>query len=76
MTGILLQVFLSLFIIILFHYIYFFLKNEFTKPKIKDMVHIPKRKYDDMYKTIHTTISVKDMKTELDEYLTTLTKEG
>ena len=76
MQTILIQVILSLLIIVVIHYVYFFLKNEFTKPKIKDLVHIPKRKYEDMYNIIHTKISVKDMKSELDEYLTTLTKES
>ena len=76
MRAIVIQIIISLLIIFIIHYLYFFLKNEFTSPKIKDLVQIPRRKYKEMYNIIDTKNSIKDMKNELDEYLTTLTKEG
>ena len=76
MQMIIIQIIISLLIIFIIHYLYFFLKNEFTSPKIKDLVHIPRRKYKEMYNIIDTKNSIKDMKNELDEYLTTLTKGG
>jgi len=52
------------------------LKDKLTKPKIKDLVHRPKEKYKDMYKIINEKpkISIKSMKDELNDYLTSLSK--
>ena len=43
------QVILSLILIIMVHYIYVFLKDNLTQPKIKDLVNQPKAKYDQLY---------------------------
>ena len=70
------QIIMSLIIISIVHYLYFFLKDKLTKPKIKDLVHRPKEKYKDMYKIINEKpkISIKSMKDELNDYLTSLSK--
>ena len=76
MLWILMQIIMSLIIISIVHYLYFFLRDKLTKPKIKDLVNYPKKKYNDMYKIINEepTISIQSMKDELGEYLTSLAK--
>jgi len=67
---------MSFIIILIVHYLYFFLKDKLSTPKIKDLVHQPKEKYNDMYKIINEepTISIQSMKDELGDYLTSLAK--
>lgn len=43
----------SLLIIVIFHYIYDFLKNTLTIPKTIDLVNKPSNMYDDIYKTLN-----------------------
>lgn len=73
------QVILSLILIILIHYIYIFFKNNLTTPKIKDLVNKPPQQYNEIYKSMtlntvppDTTVSKDTMKTELTNYLKTL----
>jgi len=67
------QVLLSLILIVIIHYIYIFLKDNLTEPKIKDLVNKPKAKYNQIYNSISTNSSnppdSKNMKTELQDYL-------
>jgi len=68
---------LSLVIIVLIHYLYIFLKNNLTVPKVKDLVNRPEQKYKEIYKSLNTPIKQslekpkqpQDMKTELKNYL-------
>jgi len=39
---------LSLLLISIIHYLYIFLKNNLTQPKIKDLIHHPKKEYEDI----------------------------
>jgi len=74
------HVILSLILIIMVHYIYVFLKDNLTQPKIKDLVNQPKAKYDQLYSnSFEYTSSAekpeknggsrKNMKHELQNYL-------
>lgn len=45
----------SLLIIVVFHYIYEFLKNTLTIPKTVDLVNKPFNIYDDIYKTLNNS---------------------
>ena len=76
MWWILMQIIMSLIIISIMHYLYFFLRDKLSTPKIKDLVHHPKEKYKDMYKIINEKpkISIQSMKDELGDYLTSLAK--
>ena len=69
------QVAISLILILLIHYLYFFLKTNLTEPKIKDLVNKPTERYMEMYKTMGNThkIDKGKMKDELKNYLKTLT---
>ncbi len=73
------QIILSLILIAIIHYIYEFFKNNLTEPKIKDLVNKPKAKYEQIYNSVHnvekeTTPPTSSMKTELQNYLTELSK--
>jgi len=74
------QLLLSLILIAIVHYIYEFLKNNLTEPKIKDLVNKPKVKYEQIYKNVSSNIeqpeSSSDMKVELQNYLQELSKEN
>lgn len=44
---------LSLLLISIIHYLYIFLKNNLTQPKIKDLIHHPKKEYEDILELIN-----------------------
>ncbi len=56
--------FLSFIFIYLVHQIFLFFKSTLTTPKIKDFIHSPTKKYDEIYQTINSknnnTISLDD----------------
>ena len=73
------QIILSLILIAIIHYIYEFFKNNLTEPKIKDLVNKPKAKYEQIYNSVNNmekepTPPTSSMKTELQNYLTELSK--
>ena len=43
----------SLILILLFHYLYDFFKNNLTIPKVKDLVDKPASAYNEIYKTLN-----------------------
>ena len=81
------QIIISLTLILLIHYLYFFFKTNLTVPKVKDLVNKPIKRYEEIYKTIEKPITIKrneinnsgvdntKMKDELKNYLKTLTGE-
>ena len=74
------QIVISLILILLIHYLYFFFKKNLTEPKVKDLVNGPKQEYREIAEAIGKTesdakpIDTTHMKTELKNYLKTLTK--
>ena len=65
---------LSIILITLVHYIYIFLKENLTTPKIKDLVNKPMEQYNDIYNDLEHVQENNnvDMKGELQNYLKTL----
>ena len=79
--------FISLLIIILTHYLYKYFTSLLTTPKVKDLVFVPTKKYDELYELIKQDKQDKqgvkvqspenpiksnlDMKSELKKYLNT-----
>jgi len=65
---------LSIILIALIHYIYIFLKENLTTPKIKDLVNKPMEQYNDIYNDLERVQENNnvDMKGELQNYLKTL----
>ena len=43
---------ISFILILLIHYLYNFFKTNLTIPKVKDLIHKPKERYDEMYESI------------------------
>ena len=66
---------ISIIFIVSIHYIYIFLKENLTTPKIKDLVNKPIEQYNNIYKDLEkekkNDTSV-DMKGELQNYLKSL----
>ena len=65
--------------IVIVHYIYIFLKDNLTQPKIKDLVNKPKMKYKEIYKSVENhdlnKSNTAKMKTELQDYLKEISKK-
>ena len=77
------QTVISLVLIILLHYLYFFFKTNLTEPKIKDLVNKPLKQYIEIYNTIDgkneknsKPINTGKMKEELKQYLKTLSSKN
>ena len=71
-------VFISLIIIFLCHYFFYYLQASFTEPKVKDMINRPNEKYDSIMKVVnsenenkdsHEKSDHSDMKNELSNYI-------
>jgi len=70
---------ISFILILLIHYLYNFFKTNLTIPKVKDLIHKPKERYDEMYESIKynkknesNDIDTESMKLELKNYLSEL----
>jgi len=42
----------SISLIVILHYLYIYFKTTLTSPKVKDLIHYPKQKYDTLFETI------------------------
>lgn len=49
------QVILSAIFILVLHYLYTYFKVNLTQPKVKDLIHKPKKAYEEIYKTLEKT---------------------
>ena len=56
------SVVLSLLLISIIHYLYIFLKNNLTQPKIKDLIHHPKKEYEDILEIINKGNNISNIK--------------
>lgn len=73
---------LSLFLIALIHYLYTFLKNMLTVPKIKDLIHKPQEQYNELLKNVvnvpapvnNAESETADMYSELQKYMEEMNK--
>ena len=44
----------SVCLIVIIHYLYIYFKTTLTTPKVKDLIHCPKKKYESLFNTIQT----------------------
>ena len=72
------NILLSVIIILLLHYIFDYLKNNLTTPKVKDLVHKPQIRYNQIIEVIKNSEmeniknnieEEEDMKDELEKYM-------
>ena len=72
------NILISVIIILLLHYIYNYLKNNLTTPKVKDLVHKPKIRYNQIIEVIKNSEmdniknnieEEEEMKNELEKYM-------
>jgi hypothetical protein len=84
------NVFISLVVILLLHYIYNYLKSSLSKPKVKDLVTKPEIRYNEIIEIIKNnetdelssdqnylpSASNSNMKNELEEYMNTLVNDS
>ena len=78
------NILLSVIVILLLHYIYNYLKNNLTTPKVKDLVDKPKIRYNQIIEVIKNSemenikSDLKDdeeeMKDELEKYMQTISE--
>ena len=70
----------SLILILLIHYLYNFFKTNLTVPKVKDLIHKPKKRYEEIYESIETKqkdeLDTELMKNELKNYLSKLNEKS
>jgi hypothetical protein len=52
---------ISLLLIVLIHYLYFFLKDTLTVPKIKDLVNKPAKRYDEMFEIMTNNRNMQEL---------------
>ena len=70
---------ISLILIMLIHYIFYYLKDTLTTPKIRDLVDEPRETYLEMQETFDkfslSNKEEKEMKNELSDFLNELSKK-
>ena len=64
---------ISLLLIVLIHYLYFFLKDTLTVPKIKDLVNKPAKRYDEMFEIMTNNRSMQGPTSMQDQGMQELT---
>lgn len=63
MWWILQTIVFSIFFIAIVHYLYLFFMNNLTTPIVKDLVHSPSNKYEQMFQIINNSNSMKNSNT-------------
>ena len=63
--GIIKWVLISLILILLIHYLYYYLKNTLTVPKVRDLIYKPQMQYNELLK--YSEIDKKENKEEGEE---------
>ena len=63
--GIIKWVLISLILILLIHYLYYYLKNTLTVPKVRDLIYKPQMQYNELLK--YSDIDKKENKEEGEE---------
>jgi len=58
-------VLISLILILLIHYLYFFLKNTLTVPKVRDLIYKPQMQYNELLK--YSNVEEKEGEGEKDD---------
>ena len=59
----------SISLIVIIHYLYLYFESTLTTPRVKDLIHGPKQKYNSLFKTINSQINVSDTKDQNKEHL-------
>ena len=47
----------SVSLIVIIHYLYLYFKSTLTTPKVKDLIHCPKQKYNSLFETINRKLN-------------------
>jgi len=67
---------ISLILIVLIHYLFYFFKNTLTVPKVKDLVNKPRERYNEVISTLNNEKDIipnkNDMDNELQNFLNDL----
>jgi predicted PurR-regulated permease PerM len=67
---------ISLILIVLIHYLFYFFKNTLTVPKVKDLVNKPRERYNEVISTLNNKKDIipnkNDMDNELQNFLNDL----
>ena len=67
--GIIKWVLISLILILLIHYLYYYLKNTLTVPKVRDLIYKPQMQYNELLKYSEMEEEKEDEKKDNKNYL-------
>jgi len=59
----------SISLIVIIHYLYLYFESTLTTPKVKDLIHCPKQKYNSLFETINRQLNISDTKDQNKEHL-------
>lgn len=59
----------SISLIVIIHYLYLYFESTLTTPKVKDLIHCPKQKYNSLFETINSQLNLTDTKDQNKEHL-------
>lgn len=59
----------SISLIVIIHYLYLYFESTLTTPKVKDLIHCPKQKYNSLFETINSQLLLSDTKDQTKEHL-------
>ena len=59
----------SISLIVIIHYLYLYFESTLTTPKVKDLIHCPKQKYNSLFETINSQLNLSDTKDQNNEHL-------
>ena len=59
----------SISLIVIIHYLYLYFESTLTTPKVKDLIHCPKQKYNSLFETINSQLNLSDTKDQNKEHL-------
>ena len=59
----------SISLIVIIHYLYLYFESTLTTPKVKDLIHCPKQKYNSLFETINSQLNLSDTKHQTKEHL-------
>jgi len=71
MIWLLQNVVFSISIIVILHYLYIYFKATLTSPRVKDLIHCPKQKYETLFDTIQ-----KGNRDPIDDYTSLVPKQS
>ena len=62
------NIFFSISLIVIIHYLYLYFESTLTTPKVKDLIHCPKLKYHSLFETINRDVHTQEKNMKSSSY--------